>query len=167
MKRNYILSILVFILIQTSLFSQAITQITGFGTNPGNLNMYDYVPAGISGPAPLVIAMHGCTQNATQYAAQTGWNKLANLHKFYVVYPEQVSANNSTECFNYYDTTKSDRNVGEALSIKQMVDYMKTHYNIDASQVFVTGLSAGGGMTAVMMACYPDVFSEGAIMSGL
>src|ERR1035437_11005072 len=84
--------------------SQTITPVSGFGTNPGKLNMYDYVPSGISGPAPLDIALHGCTQTAAGYAAQTGWNKLANLHKFYVVYPEQVSANNSSLCFNWFDT---------------------------------------------------------------
>jgi poly(hydroxyalkanoate) depolymerase family esterase len=129
--------------------------------------MYTYVPAGITGPAPLVVAMHGCTQNAATYSAQTGWNKLANLHKFYVIYPEQVSGNNSSNCFNWFDTTDINKGVGEALSVKQMVDYMKQNYSINASQVYVTGLSAGAGMTTVMLATYPDVFSKGAIMAGL
>jgi len=147
--------------------SGQITPVSSFGTNPGGLNMYIYVPTGISGPAPLVVALHGCTESASVYAQQTGWNKLADLHKFYVVYPEQTSTNNSSLCFNWFDTTQADRNVGEALSIKQMVDYMKAHYSIDASQVYVTGLSAGGAMTAVMMATYPDVFSRGAVMAGV
>ncbi|HEY4800742.1 MAG TPA: PHB depolymerase family esterase, partial [Bacteroidia bacterium] len=143
------------------------TQVTGFGTNPGNLNMYKYVPAGITGPAPLVIAMHGCTQNAAQYAQQTGWNKLADRHKFYLVYPEQVSINNSGLCFTWFDTTKASRNKGEALSIKQMRDYMVANYNIDTTKIFVTGLSAGACMTVVMMATYPEIFSKGAEMSGV
>ncbi len=147
--------------------SQSITPISSFGTNPGGLNMYMYAPAGITGPAPLVVAMHGCTENASLYATQTGWNKLADLHKFYVIYPEQTSTNNSSLCFNWFDTTDANRNVGEALSIKQMVDYMQTNYSINASQIYVTGLSAGAAMTAVMMATYPDVFSRGAIMSGV
>jgi poly(hydroxyalkanoate) depolymerase family esterase len=129
--------------------------------------MYTYIPAGISGPAPLVIAMHGCTETASQYSAQTGWNKLANLNKFYVVYPEQVSANNSSLCFNWFDTTDINKNQGEALSIKQMVDYMKANHSIDPTQVYVTGLSAGAGMTVVMLATYPDVFKKGAVMAGL
>jgi poly(hydroxyalkanoate) depolymerase family esterase len=166
MKKNYSLLIFFLFLIKASLFSQ-ITTITGFGTNPGALNMYAYVPTGITGSAPLVVAMHGCTENANMYATQTGWNKLADLHKFYVIYPEQVSANNSSLCFNWFDTTDASRNVGEALSVKQMVDYMKAHYSINASEVYVTGLSAGAAMTAVMMATYPDVFSKGAIMAGV
>ncbi|HXC03864.1 MAG TPA: PHB depolymerase family esterase [Bacteroidia bacterium] len=167
MKKQLPLAVLFFLLLNMCLQGQTITPVSGFGTNPGALNMYMYVPSGISGPAPLVIAMHGCTENASTFAAQTGWNKLADLHKFYVIYPEQISANNSSLCFNWFDTTDVNRNVGEALSIKQMVDYMKAHYAIDASAVFATGISAGGGMTSVMMAAYPDVINKGAVMSGI
>jgi poly(hydroxyalkanoate) depolymerase family esterase len=140
--------------------------VSSFGTNPGNLNMYSYVPTGISGSAPLVVVMHGCTQNATTVAMQSGWNTLADRHKFYVIYPEQNSANNSSACFNWFLQGDENRNQGEAGSIKQMVDYMKTHYNIDTTQIFATGLSAGACMTTVMLACYPDVFKAGAVMAG-
>jgi len=76
--------------------------VSSFGTNPGALNMYSYVPIGISGAAPLVVAMHGCTQNAVTIATEAGWNTLADRHKFYVVYPEQIAANNSSNCFNWF-----------------------------------------------------------------
>ena len=140
--------------------------VTGFGTNPGNLNMYSYTPIGITGKVPLVVAMHGCTENAPTFAAQSGWDKLADNHKFYVIYPEQNSANNSSTCFNWFQPGDQNRDQGEAYSIKQMIDYMKTHYSIDTTQIFATGLSAGACMTSVMLACYPDVFSAGAIMAG-
>ncbi len=148
-------------------FSQNITQVTGFGTNPGNLNMYTYVPPGITGSAPVVVAMHGCTQSATIYAQQTGWNKLADLHKFYVIYPEQIAANNSSKCFNWFELADQAKNQGEALSIKQMVDYMIANHTVDASSIYVTGLSAGAGMTSIMLATYPEIFSKGAIMAGI
>jgi len=140
--------------------------VSSFGTNPGNLNMYSYMPSGISGSAPLVVVMHGCTQNAITVATQSGWNTLADRHKFYVVYPEQNSANNSSTCFNWFLSGDINRSQGEAGSIKQMVDYMKTHYTIDTTQIFATGLSAGACMTTVMLACYPDVFKAGAVMAG-
>src|ERR1035437_4007119 len=127
--------------------------VSSFGTNPGNLNMYSYAPTGISSAAPLVVAMHGCTQNAVTFAAQSDWDKLADNHKFYVVYPEQKSANNSNTCFNWFQSGDQDRGQGEVLSIKQMVDYMKAHYTIDTTKIFVTGLSAGACMTNVMLAC--------------
>lgn len=161
------LSVIALFLFSIFSYAQNITQVTSFGTNPGNLNMYTYIPAGLTGPAPLVVAMHGCTQSATIYAQQTGWNKLADLHKFYVIYPEQVSLNNSSKCFNWFDGTDQSKNQGEALSIKQMVDYMIANHSIDAAAICVTGLSAGAGMSSVMLATYPEIFSKGAIMAGI
>ncbi len=145
----------------------SLTAVPSFGSNPGALNMYTYVPPGISGSASLVIAMHGCSQTAAIYAAQSGWNKLADRHKFIMIYPEQVTANNSSKCFNWFDAADQSKNQGEALSIKQMIDYVKTHYAIDNAKIFVTGLSAGAGMTSVMLAAYPEIFNKGAIMAGL
>jgi poly(hydroxyalkanoate) depolymerase family esterase len=143
-----------------------LTQVTSFGTNPGNLKMWTHVPASMPANAPLVVAMHGCTQTAAGYEA-TGWTALANQLKFYVVYPEQLSGNNQNGCFNWFEPGDIARGQGEALSIKQMVDHMKATYSIDSSRVFVTGLSAGGAMTQVMAATYPDVFSGAAVMAGV
>jgi poly(hydroxyalkanoate) depolymerase family esterase len=144
----------------------ALTQVTSFGTNPGNLKMWTHVPASMPANAPLVVALHGCTQTAAGYEA-TGWSALANQLKFYVVYPEQLSGNNQNTCFNWFEPGDIARGQGEALSIKQMVDYMKTTYSIDPARVYVTGLSAGAAMTHVMAATYPDVFAGGAVMAGV
>lgn len=151
-----------------SMATQAqLIQVNNFGTNPGNLAMYRYTPGGISDNAPLVIALHGCTQNAVAYATESGWNELANRYKFHVVYPEQRSGNNSSKCFNWFETGDITRGQGEARSIKSMVDYMKNNYSIALTKVFVTGFSAGGGMATAMLATYPDVFAGGAINAGL
>ena len=74
--------------------------VTGFGDNPGGLAMYRYVPPGTPELAPLVVALHGCTQTATVYRA-AGWEELADELGFYVLYPEQTSANNPAQCFNW------------------------------------------------------------------
>ena len=151
---------------QTGTGSGAMTTVTGFGSNPGALTMYTYVPASVPANAPLVVALHGCTQSAADYV-NAGWNDLADVEKAYVVYPEQSTSNNSQKCFNWFQSEDTTRDSGEALSIKQMVDWMKTKYSIDDTKVYVTGLSAGGAMTAVMLATYPDVFAAGAVMSGI
>lgn len=140
--------------------------VPSFGTNPGNLNMYSYAPAALPANAPLVVMMHGCTQNATTAATESGWNTMADRHNFYVVYPEQNAANNSSTCFNWFLPGDQSRNQGEALSVKQMVDKMRALYSIDSTRIFVTGLSAGACMTSVMLACYPEVFNKGAIVAG-
>ena len=144
----------------------SMTAVSGFGSNPGALTMYAYVPAGVPANAPLVVAMHGCTQSAADYV-NAGWNDLADEEKIYVVYPEQSSSNNVEKCFDWFQDEDATRDSGEALSIKQMVDWMKTKYSIDGTKVYVTGLSAGGAMTSVMLAVYPDVFAAGAVMSGV
>jgi len=144
----------------------SLTQVASFGTNPGNLTMYKYVPAGVPANAPLVVALHGCTQTASAYQG-AGWNALADVLKFHVLYPEQKSGNNASSCFNWFEVGDIARGQGEALSIKQMVDKMKADHSIDASRVFVTGLSAGAAMTGVMAATYPDVFAGAAVMAGI
>ncbi|MBJ6762728.1 PHB depolymerase family esterase [Myxococcaceae bacterium JPH2] len=144
---------------------QELTQVTGFGSNPGNLLMYRQVPANMPANAPLVVVLHGCTQSASAIES-SGWTAASNVYKFYVVYAQQQSSNNSTSCFNWFEPGDSVRGGGEALSIKQMVDAMKATYSIDSARVFVSGFSAGGYMVPVMLATYPDVFAAGAINSG-
>jgi len=144
-----------------------LTQVTGFGANPGALQMYSYRPDGLGTGAPLVVALHGCTQSASDYHTHAGWQKYADLWRFTVVYPQTTSANNANSCFNWFATADSSRGQGEALSIKQMVDYAVTTYGADRTRVYVTGLSAGGAMSAVMLATYPDVFAAGSIVAGI
>ena len=140
-------------------------EVTGFGSNPGNLQMFRYVPAGLPAGRPVVVALHGCTQNATGYGTATGWTQLADRWKFTVVAAQQKSQNNANSCFNWFEPGDTRRGAGEALSIKQMVDRAKQDNG--ATSAYVSGLSAGGAMTAVMLATYPDVFSGGGIVAGI
>lgn len=142
-----------------------------FAPNPGALNMYRYVPEDLpEGPRPLVVAMHGCSQNAAAYRA-AGWESLADAHGFLVVYPEQRAANNAAGCFNwagkYSVPTNLRRGEGENRSIVAMVERTQADFEIDPDRVFVTGMSAGGAQTALMMATWPDVFAAGAPIAGI
>ena len=142
-------------------------QVTGFGANPGNLSMYSYLPAGRPSNAPLVVALHGCTQSATDYYQHSGWPQYGDQWGFAVVFPQQSSANNPENCFDWYTPSDDGRGQGEAESIREMVSYAQSTYHVDAKRIYVTGLSAGGGMTSNLLADYPDVFAGGAIDSGL
>ncbi|MEL6560224.1 MAG: PHB depolymerase family esterase [Bacteroidota bacterium] len=160
---------LIFLLVLSCTFlaKAQLTPVNNFGSNPGNLNMFLYEPSGMPANAPVVLVMHGCTQNASTYANESGWNSLADDFKFYVIYADQPSANNSSNCFNWFENADQNRGFGEPASLKSMVDYMKANFSVDNNRVFVTGFSAGGAMTTVMLAAYPEVFSSGAIMAGL
>lgn len=150
----------------TAAGASALVEVTGFGSNPGGLRMYEYGPSGLGSGAPLVVALHGCTQTAADYT-KAGWNGFADKQRFWVLYPEQQTSNNQNRCFDWFQSEDISRGSGEALSIKQMVDAMIARHGIDPKRVFVTGLSAGGAMTNVMLAAYPDVFAAGAVMAGL
>lgn len=142
-----------------------LTEVAGFGSNPGALRMFEYVPAD---PQPaLVVVLHGCTQTAARYDFGAGWSTLADRHGFVLLLPEQQPVNNARNCFNWFLAGDIERGQGEALSIRQMVEKMIADHKIDRRRVFVTGLSAGGAMTSVLLATYPDVFAAGAIIAGL
>ncbi|GAA2787908.1 extracellular catalytic domain type 1 short-chain-length polyhydroxyalkanoate depolymerase [Saccharopolyspora taberi] len=140
--------------------------VTGFD-NPGGLSMYVYRPADLPEKAPVVVALHGCTQSAQDYADHSGLDKFADQNKFLLVFAEQSTTNNPNRCFNWFQPGDISRDQGEAASIRNMVDHAVATLGGDGNRVHVTGLSAGGAMTAAMLATYPDVFKSGAIMAGL
>ncbi|KAB1929845.1 PHB depolymerase family esterase, partial [Micromonospora sp. ALFpr18c] len=144
-----------------------LTQVTGFGSNPGTLAMYAYRPDNLPANSPAVVLLHGCTQNASGYFANSGWQKYADQWKFALIVAQQPSGNNANSCFNFFEAGDTARGQGEALSIKQMVDHAKANFGVNGSRVYVSGLSAGGAMSAVMLATYPDVFAAGSIIAGI
>jgi poly(hydroxyalkanoate) depolymerase family esterase len=144
-----------------------LSDLAGVKENPGNLVARCYVPEGLEAGAPLVVVLHGCTQNAAVYDHGSGWSTLADRHGFALLYPEQQRANNPMLCFNWFERGDTARGRGEPLSIASMVDAMVAQHGVDRSQVFVTGLSAGGAMSSVMLATYPDLFAGGAIIAGV
>ncbi|MGK5742022.1 extracellular catalytic domain type 1 short-chain-length polyhydroxyalkanoate depolymerase [Micromonospora sp. URMC 103] len=145
----------------------SLTQVTSFGSNPGNLAMYAYRPDNLPANSPAVVLLHGCTQNANGYFTNSGWRKYADQWGFALIVAEQKSGNNANACFNWFEPGDTARGQGEALSIKQMVDHAKANFGVDGNRVFVSGLSAGAAMSAVMLATYPDVFAAGSIIAGI
>lgn len=142
-------------------------EVKAFGSNPGHLRMLRYVPRGLQKKSPLVVVLHGCHQTAEAYDQGSGWSTLARERGFAVVYAEQKRSNNANLCFNWFRPSNVARDRGEVMSIRQMVAKMAATHGIDRKRVFITGLSAGGAMTAAMLAAYPDVFRAGGIIAGL
>jgi poly(hydroxyalkanoate) depolymerase family esterase len=142
-------------------------ELTGFGSNPGNLRMFAYAPRSLPAGAPLVVALHGCTQTADEYDHGTGWSSLADKFGFAVIYPQQQPANNPRNCFSWFLPDNIARGQGEAHSIREMIEHAIATFAADRGRVFVTGLSAGGAMASVMLATYPEVFAGGAVIAGL
>lgn len=144
-----------------------LTEVRGFGFNPGGLRMLTYMPEGLADHAPLVVVLHGCTQRAGSHARAAGWLTLADRLGFAVLAPEQDDRNNPNRCFNWFEPGDIQRDAGEAASIHAMIQHVLRSHRLDADRVFLTGLSAGGAMTAVLMAAYPEAFAAGAVVAGL
>ena len=100
----------------------------------------------------LVVVLHGCTQTAAGYDLGAGWSTLAERYGFVLLLPEQTPANNPKTCFNWFLPGDTARDRGEALSIRQMIEKTIGAHGVDRKRVFITGLSAGGAMTAAMLA---------------
>ncbi|WP_455351963.1 extracellular catalytic domain type 1 short-chain-length polyhydroxyalkanoate depolymerase [Streptomyces sp. SYSU K217416] len=145
----------------------SLQRVTNFGANPGALNMYVYRPASLPANPAVVVALHGCSQTAQIYADNSGLSKFADQHRFLLVFAETTSSNNGSKCFNWFEPGDTRRGQGEAASIRQMVTHAGSAYGGDPARTYVTGLSAGGAMTAVMLATYPDVFKAGGVIAGV
>lgn len=128
-----------------------------------------YIPNGYAqGTAvPMVVMLHGCTQDPDQFAAGTEMNAYADQYKFIVVYPDQPSSAHSNKCWRWFDPAHQARGSGEPAHIVGIVNQVKTDYTIDSNRVYLAGMSAGAAMTANMGALYPDVFASIGVHSGL
>ena len=127
-----------------------------------------YVPETLGNePVPLVVMLHGGTQDGAAFASATGMNALADEHGFVVAYPEQVTSANPMRYWNWFSPADQNRGGGEAALLADLVHGVGREAPIDTDRVFVAGFSAGAAMAAVLGDQYPDVFAAVGVHSGL
>ncbi|GAA0229463.1 alpha/beta hydrolase family esterase [Haladaptatus pallidirubidus] len=128
---------------------------------------WKYVPDSAGAGSPLVVMLHGCTQDADQFRVETGMNEVADEEGFVVIYPDQYNARNSEQCWNWFYDANTVRGNGEAAVIAGMTQETIDAHTLDSERVYVAGLSAGGAMVPNLLAEYADIYSAGGIHSAL
>ena len=134
----------------------------------GSLQFKLFIPGSYDGsPTPLMVMLHGCGQDADDFASGTRMNALAEKYQCLVAYPEQSRSANGARCWNWFKDANHHRGYGEPALIAGVVRKIISRYAVDAGKVFVAGLSSGGSMAVILGRTYPDLFAAVGCHSGL
>ena len=144
----------------------------GSFTHQGRTLAYKlYVPPSVAGSGiaqrPLVLMLHGCTQDPADFAAGTQMNTLARELGVVVLYPAQTQHANAQRCWNWFKPQHQQRGRGEPALLVALTESVMADKHVDPARVYVAGLSAGGAMADILGRCYPDVFAGVGVHSGL
>ncbi|EAT91929.1 hypothetical protein HBI56_009000 [Parastagonospora nodorum] len=143
----------------------ALQQVTGFGSNPTNLQMYISVPAKIATNPAIIVALHPCGGTASQWYSGTKLPASSESLGFILIYPQTQKYSNCWDVNN--PATLTHGAGGDSAGIISMVNYAVQKYSADKAKLFVMGGSSGAMMANVMVGSYPEVFEAGAAYSGV
>ncbi|KAK4118251.1 carbohydrate esterase family 1 protein [Parathielavia appendiculata] len=161
----FLQTILGFVATAATCLGASLQQVSNFGRNPTNIQMFIYVPDRVATNPAIIVALHGCGGTGQQWFSGTRLPSYADSNGFILIYPSTPNQSNCWDVQNPASLTHGQG--GDALGIVSMVNYTIDRYAADRARVYVMGFSSGGMMTNVLAGSYPDVFEAGAAYSGV
>lgn len=128
-----------------------------------------YLPPQIdrAAPLPMVVMLHGCTQDAEDFAAGTQMNVQARALGAVVLYPQQSARDNPKKCWNWFAPQNQQRDRGEPAVLAALTLSIAASQPVDMARIYVAGLSAGAAMADILGSSYPEIFAAVGVHSGL
>ena len=140
-----------------------------FQTDTGPRRYKVYIPSTYNGSkaTPLVVVLHGCTQDPDNVARGTRFNQVAEESRVIVAYPEQPAAANGLKCWNWFNAAHQKRDQGEPALIAGITRQVMKEMKVDSHRVYIVGLSAGAAMALTVSYAYPELFAAAGLHSGV
>ncbi len=139
----------------------------------GKLKTILYVPTTapqLAGKRALMLSLHGCGQTNEEFQQGANWPSTADAYGMVVALPDasREGSYGGLGCWNFHVGTSMSRNSSDAKYLIGLVDALiaDSSLNIDPNQVYITGLSSGGGMVASIACLAPEVFAGAGVNAG-
>jgi len=115
-------------------------------------------------PAPLLVMVHGCQTTAEQQMRANLYNQLAEREGFVVMYPDidesgTMQPGPLRNCWRFPTPQSWHRDGGDAAAIAGMTRATIDRFKTDPERTYLEGMSAGGFMTSILAAAYPDLYA--------
>nr|WP_298379143.1 PHB depolymerase family esterase [uncultured Halomonas sp.] len=166
-----LIAILVFLLcapVQAGTLSSATLDAQSYsGSRERNYQVY--VPDGLTRPAPMVMALHGCQQTQTDVLDDWGLKAAADRYGFILVTPFITSYDGlrNTNCWGFWLDQHQQEGMGEPEDLHQIALDVEANFAIDPERRYITGLSSGGAMAVVASVTHNEYWAAAATAAGL